>query len=54
LAWMLFDGANPYSGSLVPPGSGCLPTPGAVNECSTSVSTARTGWGAIKARFGAR
>jgi len=47
--WMLFDGEDPYSGSAVPAGSGCQPTPGAPNTCSTT-SGRRSTWGEVKTR----
>ncbi|MGE5175533.1 MAG: lamin tail domain-containing protein [Hyphomicrobiales bacterium] len=45
-AWTLFDGLNKYSGSGEPQGTGCAPTPGAVNGCTTAVTN--TTWGKIK------
>ena len=36
--WDLFDALNPYSGSLVPGGTGCLPTPGTPNICDGLVA----------------
>ncbi|HEX5031892.1 MAG TPA: lamin tail domain-containing protein [Candidatus Eisenbacteria bacterium] len=47
--WVLFDGLNRYTGSGTPPGTGCNPTPGAVNDCPTA--TEETTWGKIKMRF---
>jgi len=47
--WVLFDGFNRYAGTGTPPGTGCNPTPGAVNDCPTS--TEKTTWGKIKMRF---
>ena len=44
--WVLYDSLNRYTGSGTPPGSGCAPTPGGVNGCTTGVSA--TTWGAIK------
>ena len=44
--WVLFDELNPYSGSGTPPGTGCPPTPGGTNGCTTGVES--TTWGAIK------
>ena len=44
--WILFDSLNRYLGSGTPPGSGCAPTPGGANGCTTDVSA--TTWGAIK------
>ena len=48
--WMLFDAENPYSGSALPGGSGCQPTPGAPNVCS-STPAHRASWGEIKTRY---
>jgi hypothetical protein len=48
-SWVLFDGLNRYTGSGTPPGTGCNPTPGAVNDCPTA--TEQTTWGKIKIRF---
>jgi hypothetical protein len=45
-AWALFDGLNRYTGSGEPPSTGCPPTPGALNQCTTDVKSAT--WGAIK------
>jgi len=47
--WALFDGLNKYTGSGQPTGTGCLPTPGLVNDCPTAVIG--TTWGKIKMRF---
>jgi hypothetical protein len=44
--WILYDSLNRYTGSGSPPGTGCAPTPGGVNGCTTDVSS--TTWGAIK------
>jgi hypothetical protein len=46
---MLFDGLNPYTGSLEPQGEGCPPTPGARNTCPTPVE--RRSWGSVKAVY---
>ena len=48
-SWVLFDGLNKYTGSGQPAGTGCAPTPGAVNDCPSAVS--ETTWGRIKMRF---
>ena len=45
--WALFDGLNPYTGSLEPGGNGCLPTPGAANECDPTQVSEGT-WGRVK------
>jgi len=44
--WILFDSLNRYTGSGTPQGTGCPPTPGGVNGCTTDVRS--TTWGAIK------
>jgi hypothetical protein len=48
-SWMLFDALNPYSGSIPPIGSGCMPSPGSANACGVT-PTQRASWGAIKVR----
>jgi len=45
-AWILYDALNPYTGSGTPPGTGCPPTPGGANGCTTGVEA--TTWGTIK------
>jgi hypothetical protein len=47
-AWILFDYYLPYSGSLTPGGTGCVPSPGAVNVCNVNVADERASWGALK------
>ena len=46
-AWTLFDGLNPYTGSTLPVGSGCSPSPGTVNGCAATPAR-RSTWGALK------
>jgi hypothetical protein len=48
VVWELYDGLNPYTGSALPPGNGCAPTPGQSNGCITPVEDAT--WGQIKAQ----
>jgi hypothetical protein len=48
LVWELYDGLNPYTGSTLPLGNGCAPTPGQSNGCITPVEEAT--WGQIKAQ----
>jgi hypothetical protein len=48
--WQLFDGLNPYTGTLTPQGNGCAPTPGAVNACNSTPARTST-WGALKAAY---
>jgi Lamin Tail Domain len=50
--WVIFDALNPYGGENPPLGNGCPPTPGAPNECSSTVPTEESTWGAIKALYG--
>ena len=52
--WVLFDGLNPYEGSLVPEGTECEPSPGAVNDCTINVATETGRWGALKSRYRTR
>jgi hypothetical protein len=47
--WMIFDAYNPCTASCEPPGSGCYPTPGSKNACSTAAEP--RSWGAIKSMF---
>ncbi len=46
--WELYDGLNGYGGTTPPPGNGCMPTPGASNNCVTAID--ESSWGAVKAR----
>ena len=48
--WKLFDGLDPYTGTLTPSGTGCAPTPGAANTCNTT-PTVPTTWGRLKTRY---
>lgn len=45
-SWSLFDGLNRYTGAGDPQGTGCNPTPGGRNGCTTP--TTETTWGKIK------
>ena len=47
--WTLFDSLNPYAGSGEPKGTGCPPTPGGANGCTTGVT--ETSWGWIKSTY---
>jgi hypothetical protein len=47
--WVLFDALNKYTGSGEPKGTGCPPTPGSENGCTTKVTG--TTWGWIKANY---
>ncbi len=48
--WQLFDSLNPYTGTLLPAGNHCAPSPGAVNLCGTTPALPTT-WGAVKQRY---
>jgi hypothetical protein len=48
--WQLFDGLNPYTGTLTPAGNHCPPSPGAANAC-TSVPVRNATWGSLKATY---
>ncbi len=48
--WQLFDGLNPYTGTLKPEGNGCVPTPGTPNACTTT-PTRGTSWGQLKVLY---
>ena len=45
--WVIFDALNPYTGTLLPQGNGCPPTPANINICDAT-PTRRTSWGRIK------
>lgn len=47
--WRLFDAMNPYTGGVVPKGSGCSPSPGAPFACPTPVTPGT--WGKMKRIF---
>jgi len=47
--WVVFDAHNPCTAACVPPGSGCYPTPGAANSCTTATESAS--WGSIKSIY---
>lgn len=49
-SWSMFDGLNPYSGAGPPYSTGCNPTPGGSNGCSTP--TEKGSWGSIKSLYG--
>ena len=49
-AWVIFDGLNPYTGTLPPSGNGCAPTPGGPNVCESTPVT-RMPWGRVKAAY---
>lgn len=49
-AWALLDGLNPYLGTSLPQGTGCEPTPRAVNVCDKTPTRALT-WGRLKTLY---
>ncbi len=49
--WTLFDGLDPYTGTLQPGGTGCMPTPGTPNVCGSGTPTLRTTWGEVKTLY---
>jgi hypothetical protein len=48
--WVLFDNLDPYSGSTLPKGNGCAPTPGTSNVCSLT-PVDRMIWGRLKTLY---
>jgi len=48
--WQLFDALNPYTGTLLPAGNHCAPTPATVNTCGSTPALPTT-WGALKERY---
>lgn len=50
LSWLLFDGLNAYDGTVEPLGTGCEPTPGAVNGCD-GTPLEEASWSAVKQLF---
>lgn len=49
-AWKLHDGLNPYSGTTLPAGTGCLPSPGVPNSCGVT-PTQKVTWGHVKTLY---
>jgi hypothetical protein len=47
--WVVFDAYNRCTAACVPAGSGCYPTPGSPNTCTTP--TKSESWGSIKAIY---
>lgn len=45
--WILLDGHNPWTGTALPKGTGCFPTPGAKLTCATPIAPVT--WGRVKA-----
>jgi hypothetical protein len=48
--WTLYDGLNPYTGTIPPFGTGCAPSPMATNAC-TPTGVERLTWGRLKTRY---
>jgi hypothetical protein len=48
--WKLEDGLNPYTGTTSPIGTGCAPTPGALNDRGV-VAVSRETWGRLKSLY---
>ena len=49
-AWSLFDGLDPYTGTLQPGSTGCNPTPAQANTCSATESEHST-WGGLMRKY---
>jgi len=49
-AWVIFDALNPYTGSTLPQGNGCAPTPANVNLCD-STPVRKMPWGTMKSIY---
>lgn len=49
-AWALLDGLNPYVGTALPQGTGCMPTPGQPNLCDDTPVRPGT-WGQLKTLY---
>jgi hypothetical protein len=49
-SWGLFDGLNPYVGTTLPLGTGCVPTPGLTNACQDTPARTPT-WGRLKTLY---
>ncbi|MCK4236339.1 MAG: lamin tail domain-containing protein [Candidatus Krumholzibacteria bacterium] len=47
--WAIFDAFKPCSAKCVPPGNGCIPTPGQPNACMTASMS--KSWGKIKEMY---
>jgi hypothetical protein len=48
--WQLYDALNPYTGTLLPQGNHCAPTPAQDNHCTSTPVRAST-WGRVKTLF---
>lgn len=49
--WQLFDALDPYTGTLLPHGNGCSPSPGAPNGCGVTKTEKSATWGRLKALY---
>jgi hypothetical protein len=49
--WYLFDGLNPYAGTLFPQGTGCEPSPGTNNVCGEGTASALGSWSEVKSNW---
>jgi hypothetical protein len=49
-AWVLLDSLDPYTGTLLPQGTGCAPTPGSANVCDDTPTRPET-WGRLKTLY---
>jgi len=49
-AWSLFDGLDPYTGTLQPGSTGCNPTPAMANTCSAT-ETEHSTWGGLMRKY---
>ncbi len=49
--WVLFDALNPYTGTLQPASTDCVPSPGLENECAGSVPIEGASLSRVRARF---
>jgi len=48
--WKLEDGLDPYTGTILPAPTGCMPTPGQPNNCGV-VAARQSTWGRLKALY---
>ena len=49
--WILFDGMNLYHGSQEPGSTGCMPSPGELNQCDVTPAQDED-WGRVKKLYG--
>lgn len=50
-SYVLHDGLSPYTGSLLPAGNGCPPSPGVAGTCDSEVGVTAESFGVIKSNF---